>query len=298
MNILLTGGTGFIGSELCPMLLRDGHYLNILTRNPEKHGEQQAKNLKFISWNTPLIAVMEWADAVINLAGESIFGRRWNEQVKKKIYHSRIDNTKKLVDAIKEADYPPQVMISGSAAGYYGGAGVHVLREEDPPGDDFLANVCVVWEKAAAPAQDAGVRLVLARLGIVLEKEGGMLQQLLPFFRFFVGGPIGRGTQFVPWIHRRDLCRSFIYLLENEQLEGPFNVNAPNPVTMEELAEAIGDVMNRPSVLRVPEFVLKKVLGDAAEPALASLRMQPEHLLESGFELRFNDIREALSDIL
>lgn len=297
MNILVTGGTGFIGSELCPMLLREGHYLNIVTRHPQKHKDEKAKNQKFISWNTPMTEVMEWADAVINLAGEPIFGRRWNEQVKKRIYHSRVDNTKKLVDAVKEADYPPRVMISGSAAGYYGAAGVHVLTEEEPAGDDFLANVCVVWEKAAAPVQDAGVRLAVPRLGIVLEKGGGMLQQMLPLFKLFLGGPIGRGTQFVPWIHRSDLCRAFLYLLKNEQLEGAFNVNAPNPVIMKELADAIGDVMNRPAALRIPEFVLKNVLGEAAAPALASLRMKPEYLLENGFKFRFNYIRGALSDI-
>jgi uncharacterized protein (TIGR01777 family) len=298
MNILITGGTGFIGSELRPMLLREGHYLIVVTRSPQKYKDEAAKNQKFIPWDTAMTEVMEWSDAVINLAGENIFGQRWNERTKKKIYHSRIDNTKKLVDAAREADYPPEVMISGSAAGYYGGAGDYTLTEEDPSGDDFLANVCAVWEKAAEPVKAEGVRLVITRLGIVLEKGGGMLQQLLPFFRAFVGGPIGRGTQFVPWVHRTDLCRSFVYFLQDEQLEGAFNVNAPHPVTMDKLARAIGDVMHRPSMIRVPEFALKKILGEAATPALASLRMQPDHLLDSGFEFKFNVIQEALGDIL
>lgn len=298
MNILITGGTGFVGAGLCPMLLKQGHYLTILTRSPKEYQSEEAKNQQFISWDSDLVAALEQADAVINLVGENIFSQRWTEEVKKSIYTSRIGNTKKLVKAIKETGNPPEIMVSASAAGYYGGRGADILTEDEPAGKDFLAQVCVDWEKAAQPVQEAGVRLANPRIGIVLEKGGGALQKMLPPFRFFVGGPVGRGTQFVPWIHRHDLCRGLIFPLENEELKGPYNLNAPNPVTMEELANAMGDVLNRPSVFRVPEFVLDIVLGEAADPILESLRLKPEKLQDSAFEFQFTHVREALSEIL
>jgi uncharacterized protein (TIGR01777 family) len=298
MNILITGGTGFVGSELCPMLLRQGHYLTIITRSPEKYKEEEAKNQQFLSWDSDFVDAMEQADAVINLVGENIFSQRWTEEVKKSIYTSRIDNTKKLVEAIHKAENPPEVMVSASAAGYYGGRGTDILTEDEPPGKDFLAQVCVDWEKAAKPVQESGVRLANPRIGIVLEKGGGALQKMLPPFRFFVGGPVGRGTQFVPWIHRHDLCRGLIFPLENDGFEGPYNLNAPNPITMEEFAHAMGDVLNRPSLFRVPEFVLDIVLGEAADPILDSLRLKAEKLQQAEFQFQFSHVREALSEIL
>lgn len=298
MNILITGGTGFVGSELCPLLLQEGHFLTIITRSPKRYKEEQAKNQQFISWDADLTEAMEKADAVINLAGENIFGQRWTESVKHRIHASRVESTEQLVEAIKAADNPPEVMVSASAVGYYGHRGADVLTEEEPPGDDFLAQVCVDWEAAARPVQEAGVRLAIPRLGIVLEKGGGALQKMIPAFKLFVGGPIGRGTQFVPWIHRHDLCRGLIYPIENESFEGAYNLNAPHPVTMQKFAEALGDVMNRPAKLQVPEFALNMMLGEAAEPILESLRAQPKRLLEDGFKFKFTHIREALSEIM
>ncbi len=297
MNILITGGTGFIGAELCPMLLKEGHYLKIITRHPQKHRDEQAKNQQFIDWDADLVESMEWADAVINLVGENIFGQRWTGEVKDRIYSSRVDNTKKLVEAIAETGEPPEVMISGSAVGYYAGRGTDILDEKEPPGSEFLSKVCIDWEEAAIPAKKHGVRLVISRTGIVLEKGGGVLQQMQPPFKYYVGGPIGSGDQFVPWIHRCDLCRAFHFFL-NDESSGVFNVAAPNPVTMKELANALGEMMNRPSFMRVPEFVLKLGLGEAANPILDSLRIQPKGLQQADFEFKFSYIKEALSDIL
>jgi uncharacterized protein (TIGR01777 family) len=298
MNILLTGGTGFIGAELRSLLLQQRHDLTVVTRSPAHYESIQTKNQQFVSWNQDFAALMEKTDAVINLAGESIFGQRWTDKVKKRIYSSRIDNTKKLADAIKKAEQPPEVMISASAEGYYGSRGAKWLTEEQPPGDDFLARVCIDWEDTAKPIRQAGVRLAVPRFGIVLEKGGGALKQMLPPFRFFVGGPIGRGTQFVPWIHRRDLCRGLLFPLKNENIEGIYNLNAPNPVVMEEFAQAVGNTLNRPSIFRVPEWVLRLVLGEAATPILASLRAQPDRLHQAGFKFQFNYVRQALSDVL
>lgn len=298
MYILITGGTGFIGSELCSMLLQEGHYLTIVTRNPKNHKAEQAKNQRFIAWDADLVSAMERADAVINLAGESIFGQRWTDQVKKRIYNSRIDGTRKLVEAIKQAESPPEIMVSASAAGYYGNRGTDILDEQEPPGNDFLAKVCVDWEKAAQPVKESGVRLAIPRIGVALEKGGGALQKMLPPFKLFAGGPIGRGTQFVPWIHRHDLCRGLLFPLTNKNFDGAYNLNAPNPVTMEELATTLGKVLNRPSAFRVPEAALNVVMGEAAKPILESLRLTPAHLRDAGFKFRFPHVREALSNIL
>jgi uncharacterized protein (TIGR01777 family) len=298
MHILITGGTGFIGSELRPMLLQQGHYLNIITRSPQQYRSERANNQQFTSWDDDLIAAMDTADAVINLAGEPIFGQRWTAEVKRRMYSSRVRSTKKLVKAIKGAERPPEVMISASAVGYYGSRGEVTLSEEEPSGNDFLAEICANWEYAARSVSGTRIRLAIPRFGIALETGGGALKYMLPPFRFFLGGSIGQGTQYFPWIHRHDLCRGLAFALENENFEGPFNLNAPNPVTMNEFASAVGDVMNRPAVFRVHEYLVEMVLGEAAGPILASLRAQPRRLKEAGFEFEFEDVREALSEIL
>jgi uncharacterized protein (TIGR01777 family) len=298
MHILITGGTGFIGSELRPMLLQQGHYLNIITRNPQQYRSERAKNQQFTSWDDDLITAMGTADAVINLAGEPIFGQRWTAEVKRRMYASRVKSTKKLVKAIKRVEQPPEVMISASAVGYYGSRGEVALSEEEPSGNDFLAQICANWEYAAQSVQETGIRLAIPRFGIALETGGGALKYMLPPFKFFLGGYIGQGTQYFPWIHRHDLCRGLMFALENKDFEGPFNLNAPNPVTMDEFASAVGDVMNRPAIFRIPESFVETVLGEAAGPIVGSLRARPTHLKEAGFEFQFKDVREALSEIL
>lgn len=298
MNVLITGGTGFIGSELRSMLLQEGHSLSIITRSPAKYEDETANNQQFLSWDDDLIAAMNEADAVINLAGSSIFGQRWTEEIKQRIYSSRIDTTKKLADAIQQADQPPGVMVSASAVGYYGDRGDDILTEDEPPADEFLSKVCVDWEAAAQPVKDAGVRLAIPRIGIVLETGGGAMQQMLTPFKLGVGGPIGSGEQYFPWIHMHDLCQGLIFPLENESFKGAYNLNAPNPVTMNEFADKLGDVLHRPSFFRVPEFALNLILGEAAEPILDSLRVQPKRLQQAGFDFRFPYVKEALAEIL
>ncbi|NGP78082.1 TIGR01777 family protein [Balneolaceae bacterium YR4-1] len=298
MNILITGGTGFIGSELRDMLLQEGHYLTIITRSPKKYEDEKAKNQKFISWDDDLSEAMENSDAVINLAGASIFGQRWTEEVKRKILDSRVKTTRKLVQAAGDAENPPELMISASAVGYYGDRGDDVLTESEPAGNSFLSNVCLEWEAAAQEIEDHGVRLAIPRIGIVLETGGGALQQMLPPFKLGVGGPVGSGDQYFPWIHMYDLCRGLKHPLENEAFEGAYNLSAPNPVTMNEFADKLGEVLNRPTFFRVPEFALNLVLGEAADPILESLRVQPKKLQQAGFEFKFQYVKEALADIL
>lgn len=298
MNILITGGTGFVGNELRRMLLKEGHNLVIVTRSPKKYEDENAQNQKFVSWEDDLVVEMEKMDAVINLAGESIFGQRWTEEVKKRIMDSRIRSTERLVEAMEKAENRPEVFVSASASGYYGDRGGEVLTESEPPADDFLARVCVQWEKASHKAEEIGVRVVNPRIGIVLEKGGGALEKMVPAFQFFVGGPIGNGEQYMSWVHRTDLCKAIVFPLHNEEMSGPYNVNSPNPVTMNEFSKILGDVMGRPSIFRVPKFALNIILGEAAKPVTDSIRMQPKKLQVVGFEFRFQELEEALADIL
>ncbi|MTI89017.1 MAG: TIGR01777 family protein [Balneolaceae bacterium] len=298
MNILITGGTGFIGDELRTILLKDRHSLIIVTRNPQKYKDEAAKNQEFISWDDDLTEAMENTDAVINLAGESIFGQRWTEEVKDRIMSSRVESTRKLVDAMREANEKPKVFVSASASGIYGDNADEVLDEDSETANDFLADVCKRWESESLKATEFGVRVVNPRIGIVLEKGGGALEKMIPPFSFFVGGPVGHGKQYMSWVHRTDLCNALIYPIDHEQLEGPYNVSAPNPATMNEFAAVLGNVMNRPSMFRVPAFVLEMVYGEAAKPIMDSIRMQPKRLQISGFDFRYEELEEALADIV
>jgi len=298
MNILITGGTGFVGNELRTMLLKEGHHLVIITRSPKKYEDENAQNQRFISWEDDLVSEMEDVDAVINLAGESIFGQRWTDEIKKRIMDSRVKTTERLVEAMEKAKKRPKVFVSASASGYYGNRGEDILTEDDPASDDFLAQVCVEWEKASHNALDLGIRVANPRIGIVLEKGGGALEKMIPAFQFFVGGPIGNGEQYMSWVHRTDLCKAIIFPLQNSEINGAYNVGSPNPVTMNEFSAVLGDIMRRPSLFRVPKFALDIILGEAAKPITDSIRMQPKKLQVNGFEFRFEELEEALADIL
>lgn len=299
MNILITGGTGFIGKELQTLLLQKEHSLIIVTRNPKKYTKHAASNLKFIDWEEDsLESAMNEADAVINLAGENIFGQRWTESVKKSIYDSRILTTRKLVDAMTKAKNKPKVFVSTSASGIYGDRGEDILDESAASAEDFLANVCKDWEAESQKATELGVRVANPRIGIVLEEGGGALEKMIPPFRFFVGGPIGNGKQYMSWIHRVDLCEALIFAIENDSISGAYNVCSPNPVTMNEMAETLGWAMNRPSFFRVPIFALQIAFGEAAKPITDSIRMQPKVLQNAGFQFQFEELEEALTDIV
>ncbi|MDX1638754.1 MAG: TIGR01777 family oxidoreductase [Balneolaceae bacterium] len=298
MQILISGGTGFIGTELRRNFLKKGDYITVITRSPEKYASEAARNQKFIDWNSDLADTLEETDVVINLVGENIFGKPWTESVKKRLYQSRVDNTKKLAAAVEEAENRPALFISASGVNYYGDRGDQVLDEQEPAGDRFLAKLCVDWEAAAQPVSDLGVRLVLLRNGVVLEMGGGAFQYLFPIFKMCLGGPLGNGRQYFPWVHMLDVCRAVDFVIDNEEISGPVNMVAPNPVTMNELADTLGEVLHRPSFFRVPEFALRLVLGDAADPLLESVRAQPKALQQAGFEFRFKFLKEALSDII
>ncbi|MCC5942291.1 MAG: TIGR01777 family oxidoreductase [Balneolaceae bacterium] len=297
-QILITGGTGFIGNYLSSELLKQGHFLTLVTRSPEKYADQQAENRTYIGWGDDLDEAIPQSDVIINLVGENLFGQRWSESVKKRIYDSRIESTRKLAEGIQKAKKRPELFISASAVGIYGDSGDKELDEASPAGDDFLANVCSDWESEALKAQDYGVRVAIPRIGIVLEEDGGVVEKMLLPFKMFVGGPIGTGNQYVPWIHMKDLCDAILYPIENSEMSGPFNACGPNAATMNELAKKMGSVMGRPSIFRVPEFALNIALGEAAQPVLSSLNVKPKVLEVSGFEFIYSDLEEALADIL
>lgn len=307
-TFLITGGTGYIGTQLTERLLKQGHTVMILTRNPAKYEDRKSKNLQFLAWGDALADGMERVDVVIHLAGENLFGRRWNEEVKRSLRDSRVQTTRAIVDAIRQAENRPEWLISASAVGIYGDRGEERITEETGAGEDFLARLCVDWEAEALKAKELGVKVAIPRIGIVLGPESEVIKNMRLPFSLFVGGAIGSGKQYVPWIHEKDLVRALLFPLEgvmgvegygsSEGIQGPYNACAPNPETMSELAAVMGRVMNRPSLFKVPGFALRIVLREVASSILASLRVYPKRLTDAGFTFAFDDLEEALAEIL
>jgi uncharacterized protein (TIGR01777 family) len=241
--------------------------------------------------------VLEEADAVVNLAGESIAARRWTAAQKQKIRDSRLAATTSLVAAIREVQRGPQVFVSGSAVGFYGDRGDETLTEASSPGTDFLANVCKEWE-AAAKSVSERTRVVLIRTGLVLDRRGGALPRMLPPFYMFAGGPIGDGTQYMPWIHKTDWVRQVAWAVSNPAAHGPLNVTAPAPITNREFAAALGRALRRPSLLPAPPFALRIALGEMADALLLSgQRALPVRATDLGFTYQFSNIDDAFADI-
>ena len=297
-KIVLSGGTGFIGSDICAQLLQKDYELILITRNPSKYEAIKANNLRYVSWDSPLNEVIDEADAVIHLAGEPVVGGRWTEEVKKKIYDSRVQSTRKLVQVMSSSNNKPEVFISASASGYYGDTGIEWRAEDDLPGDDFLARLCIDWEKEAQAAKELGIRVVNPRIGIVLGQDGGALKNMLTPFRLGLGGSIGPGTQFMSWIHLRDLTRAIIHFLEDDRIQGPVNMCAPEPVTMDVFTQLLAKTMHRPNLFSVPSFALKLLFGEGAQLILDSIRMKAEVLEAIGFTYTYEDLEEALFNLV
>ena len=288
MKILLTGATGFIGRRLTGLAQSRGHQILPVSRKPVPGG---------FDWSpASLEAGVVAADAIVHLAGENLFGKRWTEAQKKMLVGSRVETTSQL--ARLAAQRRPAAFLSASAIGYYGPSERQGLDENAPPGNDFLAQLSRRWEEAAAPAAEAGVRTVLLRSGIVLGREDGALKQMLPPFRLGVGGPIGSGRQWFSWIHIADEVALILFLLESQAANGPFNLTAPNPVTMREMARTLGRVLHRPAVLPVPGFALKAALGEVAGVLLSGQHVVPRRALDAGYPFQFPELEGALRDLL
>lgn len=298
MKIFITGGTGFIGWYLSKVLMEKGHSLTIVTRTPEKFRIYESEKRTFTPWQSDFSNFISDADAIINLAGENLFAQRWTQEFKKKIRSSRINVTTALLEGINKAENKPKTLISASAVGYYGDQGEEFITEQSAPGRGFLAGICKEWEEEALKARDFSVRVVIPRIGIPLAKDGGALERMLTPFKYMIGGPVGSGNQYFPWVHIMDLCESFVFALENETFEGPYNATSPNPVTMQTFSRILGKVLNRPSWIPVPEFALRVTVGEAVESIISSLRVIPEKLLNSGFSFIYRDLDEALRSLL
>lgn len=299
MRILITGGTGFVGTALRARLIRDGHRITVLTRSPRPDTDGP-QGITYLTADPTIRGPWQEAikehDVVINLAGASIFNR-WSPEYKRLLRESRLQTTRNLVEGIPDHGAKSMTLFSTSAVGYYGFHGDEELTEESPPGEDFLAGLALEWENEALKAQAKGARVVITRFGIVLGEKGGALGQMIPFFKLFIGGPIGNGRQWFSWIHRNDLVEAFLFLMMNQDMSGAVNLCAPNPVRNRELAVSLGRALHRPSFLPAPAFMIKLVLGEFGSVILKGQRVIPRRLLDRGFAFRFPDIDTALRNL-
>jgi uncharacterized protein (TIGR01777 family) len=299
VNVVVTGGTGFVGSRIVSEALTRGDRVVIPSRDPNRsripEGAEGAHwDLDSDDW----YGLVDGKDAVVHLAGEQAVGVRWTEETKQRMLDSRVRSTERLVEAMWRAKRRPAVFVCGSAVGYYGPRGDAPVDESGSAGTDFLAEVCKRWEAAARKATEIGVRVVRARLGIVFGRGGGALAEMIKPFKMFVGGPIASGRQVVSWVHIDDAARMFLKAVDDASIEGPVNVTAPNPVTNAELSSAIGAVLHRPSFFRVPESALRIRFGEGADPLVTGQRVLPRVMQEAGFQWRFPEVQPALEDVL
>ena len=297
MRIFLTGGTGLIGRALCRALQADGHSLTVLSRNPKSVHKILGPDVLAIS------ELGEWwhnqqFDAVINLAGEPIVDRKWIERQKRRIWESRVDLTKNLVQRIANVEHKPSVLLSGSAVGYYGFRGEEVLNEDSGCGDDFGAKLCVAWERAAAEAEKYGVRVCLLRTGLVLSREGGMLTYMLPSFRLGLGARLSSGRQWMSWVHIDDYVSMVQTLLVNSRARGAYNLVAPNPVVNAEFVATLGKVLRRPVVFAVPGWLLRMTMGERACLLLEGQRALPDKIEKLGYRFAYPYLDQALRRLL
>ncbi len=296
MRILITGGSGFVGQSLCAQLDADGHDLFVVSRSPDKAADALPDGADIRA----RIADFDDAapEAIVNLAGEPIAEGRWTDAKKKRIVDSRVDTTREVVELCGRLETPPKVLVSASAVGYYGDQGDRDVTEDTERNEEWLSDICVKWEAEANKAADHGVRVAIVRIGLVMDEGGGMLARMLPAFKFGLGSKLGDGSQYMPWIHRDDLVRAFIFLLEHNECDGPFNGSAPNPVTNAEFTKKLASNLNRPTFLPAPAPALKLAFGEMSHMLLTGAKMLPKRLQDAGFEFRYPTLDDALADIL
>jgi uncharacterized protein (TIGR01777 family) len=299
MKIVVAGGTGFIGVPLCNELVGKGHSLIVLTRSGSAADSPNRTSVPWQpgspgAWEHVLAEVLDGVDGVINLAGAPIADRRWSERQKQKLRSSRIETTRALVTAIGRTKKNPAFLLNASAVGYYGPRGDELVTEESGPGRDFLAGLCADWEEEAKKAEAHGVRVIRLRTGIVLGKGGGALSKMVLPFKLFIGGPLGTGRQWMPWIHIEDEIGMIRFLMENNDARGAINACAPNPVTMKEFCLTLGKVLHRPCWAPVPAFALRLLLGEMAEMLLTGQRAMPAAAERLGYRFRHPELLDAL----
>jgi uncharacterized protein (TIGR01777 family) len=299
MNIVVTGATGLIGSALCRMLAADDHRLIGLTRSSNRLSD--LPQLEFRTWEPmagqPAADTLAGADAVVHLAGEPIVSRRWTNNQKKLIRDSRVISTRNLVSAILSMDPKPQVFVISSAVGIYGERGDEQLEENSTAGSGFLADVCKEWEREAARAAEGNIRSVQVRVGVVLSSRGGALEKMVTPFKLGVGGTLGSGRQWFPWIHIKDIAGIFRHAVLTNSLQGPVNGVAPEPVTNAEFTRELARVLHRPAFLPVPEFAVRALMGEMADVLFVSQRVVPTAALASGYEFHYPLLAKALGNL-
>ncbi len=301
MRVFMTGGTGFVGTSLSQQLADKGHQVTVLSRSPSRNRIQKQGVTYLQGDPTQEGSWLEQAaehHAFINLAGASIF-RRWTRNAKELMRESRLQTTRNLVSVLAARSDRDTLLLSASAVGYYGFHGDETLKEDSPPGNDYLANLATEWEREALRGMDSGARVLLCRFGIVLGRGGGALAQMVPLFRKGLGSPLGSGSQWFSWIHEKDLVSIFIFLLDQEGMSGPVNCTAPEPVTNKTFTKALGKALRRPTFLPpVPGFLLKMLKGEFGTVLLKGQRVIPRKLMDAGFRFQFPTIEAALHDLV
>jgi len=300
-NVLVTGGTGFIGSRVCDALHEKDYAVHVVSRDPERAKTKLQSVQEIYAWNPeteqlPSEAISD-VQAVIHLAGESIAGR-WNAEKKRRIRDSRILSTRNLVASFADAETKPDVLVCASAIGLYGDSGDESFTEESPAGTDFLAEVCQEWEAESHKASEYGIRVVFVRIGLVLGLGGGLLEQVLPLFRIGAGGKLGSGKQWMSWIHVDDVVGIVMHALQNENIRGALNATAPTPVRNIEFTKTLGAVLRKPAIFPVPAFGLKLIMGEFADFVVLSQNVLPEKTEASGYEFQHRTLESALKDLL
>lgn len=306
MKVFITGGTGLVGGRLIPKLRRRQDEVVLLSRRAAPARERFGSDCTIVEGDPmqpgPWMDAVSGCDAVIHLAGENIFAKRWNDDFKKMLRDSRINSTANIVQALaknpRTASGAPKVLVNASAIGWYGPRGDEELDESTPPGTDFLSQLCVDWEKEAAKAQEHGLRAAMVRVGVVLDKNGGALGQMLLPFKLFMGGPAASGKQWMSWIHHEDLAGILLLALDNASAAGPINGTAPKPVTNRDFSTALGKALGRPSFMPTPAFGLRILLGEVAGLVTGGQRVLPKKALALGYQFAFPDIDSALRDVL
>jgi uncharacterized protein (TIGR01777 family) len=300
MRVIITGGTGLIGSALTELLSSEGHEVIILSRSPRQE-QAQSSLVRQVKWDAKSAEgwgdLADSADAIVNLAGENISGGRWSDERKKRIYTSRIDAGKAVVEAVSAASVKPKVLIQASGIDYYERHPSKIITEADGPSSDFLSQVCFDWEASTAAVEAMGVRRAVVRSGIVLSNDGGAWPRIVLPFKLFAGGPIGNGKQYWSWIHIDDEVRAMRFLIEHEEARGVFNLTAPTPLTNKEFASTLGKVMGRPAIFPVPAPALKAVFGEMSLLLLGSHRVVPEHLQKLNYTFKFPTAEAAFEDL-
>lgn len=306
MRVFVTGGSGLIGSRLIRALAKRGDEVVLLTRRPEAVQQALGSAALVVAGDPteagPWTESLDGCDAVVNLAGENLFAQRWNEAFKQRLRDSRLRSTETIVGALarrpRTAAGAAKVLVNGSAVGYYGPHGDEELTEESPPGDDFLARLCVEWEQAARQAEGHGVRVALVRTGVVFDPDGGPLAAMLRPFRMGAGGPVGSGKQWLSWIHHQDIVGILLLALDSAGAAGPVNGTAPQPVTNRDFARAAGAALGRPAFLPTPAFALKLLFGEVADVLTTGQRVLPKKAQALGYTFRFPELAAALQDLL